>query len=105
MLSSIAEVALTPAVLNRRIVQWAEMGFDVSDLERAMNVENTERYVIYRDVEERVRRAVECDRRIQMIEIRGHTVEATKMRFRIMQLTGLDDVEDALDEILQGDHV
>ena len=105
MLSSIAEVALTPAVLNRRIVQWAEMGFDVSDLERAMNVENTERYVIYRDVEERVRRAVECDRRIQMIEIRGHTVEATKMRFRIMQLTGLDDVEDALDEILQGYHV
>ena len=105
MLSSIAEVALTPAVLNRRIVEWAEMGFDVSDLERAMNVENTERYVIYRDVEERVRRAVECDRRIQMIEIRGHTVEATKMRFRIMQLTGVDDVEDALDEILQGDHV
>tara|TARA_B110000014_G_C20047841_1_gene544949 strand:- start:120 stop:1055 length:936 start_codon:yes stop_codon:yes gene_type:complete len=105
MLSSIAEVALTPAVLNRRIVQWAEMGFDVSDLERAMNVENTERYVIYRDVEERVRRAVECDRRIQMIEIRGHTVEATKMRFRIMQLTGLDDVENALDEILHGDHV
>ena len=105
MLSSIAEAALTPAVLNRRIVQWAEMGFDVSDLERAMNVENTERYVIYRDVEERVRRAVECDRRIQMIEIRGHTVEATKMRFRIMQLTGLDDVENALDEILQGDHV
>ena len=81
------------------------MGFDVSDLERAMNVDNAERYVIYRDVEERVRKAIECDRRIQMIEIRGHTVEATKMRFRIMQLTGLDDVENALDEILQGEQV
>ena len=105
MLSSIAEAALTPAVLNRRIVQWAEMGFDTSDLERAMNVDNTDRYVIYRDVEERVRRAIECDRRVQMIEVRGYTVEATKMRFRIMQLTGLDDVERSLDEILQGNHV
>ena len=38
-----------------------------------------------------------------MIEIRGHTVEAAKMRFRIMQLTGLDDVELQLDEILQGE--
>ncbi len=105
MLSSIAEAALTPAVLNRRIVQWAEMGFDISELERALNMDNTDRYTIYCDVEERIRRAVECDRRIQMIEVRGHVVEATKMRFRIMQLTGLDDVESALDEILQGQQV
>jgi len=40
-----------------------------------------------------------------MIEVRGHVVEATKMRFRIMQLTGLDDVERELDEILQGQQV
>jgi hypothetical protein len=70
-----------------------------------MNVDNSGRYLIYRDVEERVRRAIECERRIQMIEVRGHPVEATKMRFRIMQLTGLDDVERTLDEILHGEHV
>ena len=103
MLSSIGEAALSPAVLARRMTQWEDMGFDVSSLEQAMKANPTERYEIYREVEESVRRAIECERRIQMIEIRGHTVEAAKMRFRIMQLTGLDDVELQLDEILQGE--
>ncbi|MEE2747153.1 MAG: DUF835 domain-containing protein [Candidatus Thermoplasmatota archaeon] len=105
MLSSIAQAALTPAVLNRRIEQWVSMGFDVSDLENAIISDGDDRYSIYRDVEERVRVAIECEKRIQMIEVRGHTVEATKMRFRIMQLTGLDDVKQQLDEILQGEQV
>ena len=103
MLSSIGEVALSPAVLSRRMTQWGDMGFDVSSLEQALKASPEERYTIYRGVEESVRRAIECERRIQMIEIRGHTVEAAKMRFRIMQLTGLDDVETKLDEILQGE--
>ncbi len=103
MLSSIGEAALSPAVLSRRMEQWIDMGFDISSLEHAMNVNPAERYKIYRNVEESVRRAVECERRIQMIEIRGHTVEAAKMRFRIMQLTGLEDVENQLDDILQGE--
>ena len=103
MLSSIAEAALSTDVLTRRMHQWIEMGFDVSELDRAMKAEREERYRIYREVEERVRKAIECERRVQMIEIRGHSVEATKMRFRIMQLTGLDDIEKSLDKILQGE--
>ena len=103
MLSSIGEAALSPAVLSRRMTQWEDMGFDVSSLEQALNASPEDRYTIYRGVEENVRRAIECERRIQMIEIRGHTVEAAKMRFRIMQLTGLTDVETKLDEILLGE--
>ena len=103
MLSSIGEAALSVAVLSRRMEQWMDMGFDVSSLEQAMNASPADRYSIYREVEESVRRAIECERRIQMIEIRGHTVAAAKMRFRIMQLTGLGDVENQLDEILQGE--
>ena len=102
MLSTIAEPALSPAVLSRRIGQWEDMGFDVSRLEYAMSSDDSTRYKIYREVEESVRRAIECDRRIQMIEIRGYTVEAAKMRFRIMQLTGIDAVEARLDELLSG---
>ncbi len=105
MLSSIGEPALSTDVLTRRMQQWVEMGFDVSELDHAMKAQREERYVIYREVEERVRRAIECERRIQMIEVRGHSVEATKMRFRIMQLTGLDDIESSLDKILQGEPV
>ena len=105
MLSSIAQSALTPAVLSRRKLQWESMGFDVSELEYALTIDSERSYKIYRDVEERVRRAIECDRRIGMIEIRGFTLEAAKMRFRIMQLTGLSDIESELDEILSGDVV
>ena len=105
MLSSIAEAALSTDVLTRRIYQWVEMGFDVSELDYALSSERGERYSIYREVEERVRRAIECERRVQMIEVRGHSVEATKMRFRIMQLTGLGDIENSLDQILQGEPV
>ena len=105
MLSSIAEAALSTDVLTRRIEQWNEMGFDVSELDQALNSDRQQRYTIYREVEERIRRAIECERRIQMIEVRGHSVEATKMRFRIMQLTGLEDIENSLNTILQGENV
>ncbi len=105
MLSSIAQSALTPAVLSRRKLQWESMGFDVSELEYALTIDLERSYAIYRDVEERVRRAIECDRRISIIEIRGYTLEAAKMRFRIMQLTGLGDIESQLDEIMSGEVV
>ena len=104
MLSSISEAALSTDVLTRRIEQWNDMGFDISELDQALNSDRKQRYTIYREVEERIRRAIECERRIQMIEVRGHSVEATKMRFRIMQLTGLDDIENSLDQILQGEN-
>ena len=104
MLSSIAEAALSTDVLTRRIEQWNDMGFDVSELDQALNTDRQQRYAIYREVEERIRRAIECERRIQMIEVRGHSVEATKMRFRIMQLTGLTDIENSLDQILAGEN-
>jgi hypothetical protein len=102
LLSTIPEASFTPAVLSRRIQQWQDMGLDVSELEFALKAEIEKGYTIYLDVEQRVRRAVECEKRIQMIEIRGHLVEAAKMRFRIFQLTGLDSVESRLDELLSG---
>ncbi len=103
MLSTITESALSPAVLKRRIEQWKDMGFDVSMLPRAGTLDTAERYAIYRQFEDLVRRAIECEKRIQMIEVRGHSVEAAKMRFRIMQLTGLDQIESRLDEMLRGE--
>ena len=103
MLSTITESALSPAVLARRIEQWKDMGFDVSNLHRAETFDSGERYAIYREIEDLVRRAIECEKRIQMIEVRGHTVEAAKMRFRIMQLTGLDQIESSLNKILLGE--
>ncbi len=103
LLSSIPEAALSTEVLERRIQQWDEMGFDMSSLRYAVSLSGQRRYEIYRNVEAAIRRAVECERRIGMIEVRGHSVHATKMRFRIMQLTGLTDVENSLDDLLSGE--
>ena len=102
LLSTIPQASLTPSVLNRRIQQWQEMGLDVSELHHAVNAEPDVAYECYIEIEELVRRAVECEKRIRMIEIRGHLVEAAKMRFRILQLTGMDAVESRLDELLSG---
>ncbi|MBJ84479.1 MAG: hypothetical protein CMB52_03055 [Euryarchaeota archaeon] len=102
MLSTIAKPSFSPSVLRRRMAQWREMGLDVSELEQVPYLDQDSGYEIYLDVEGRVRRAVECERRIQMLQIRGHHVEAAKMRFRIMQLTGIGDVESRLDELLSG---
>lgn len=103
MLSTIAQAALSPAVLSRRKAQWEEMGLEVSELGHALTLDSVARHEVYIRVEEKVRRAVECERRIQMIEMRGHSVEAVKMRFRVLQLTGLTKVEERLDEILAGE--
>lgn len=103
MLSTITESALSTTVLERRISQWENMGFDVTQLHRALTLEPAERFKMYRVVEENIRRAIECEKRIQMIEVRGYTVEAAKMRFRIMQLTGLNDIERSLDRVMKGD--
>ena len=103
MLTSIASAALSPAVLMRRRTQWQEMGFDVAQLDHALTLDDEGRYAIYRAVEKRVRRAIECERRLRMIEMRGYMVEAVKMRFRILQLTGLTAIENRLDELLAGE--
>lgn len=101
MLSRIPLASLSRAVLQRRLEQWAAMGFDVGELEPVLLEDDREnrynRYLVY---EEKVRRAVECERRIRELESLGFNADATKLRFRVMQLTGLDDVELRLERLL-----
>ncbi len=101
MLSRIPLASLSRAVLQRRLEQWASMGFDVGELEPILLEDDREnRYNRYRAYEEKVRRAVECERRIRELESLGFNTDATKLRFRAMQLTGLDDVELRLERLL-----
>ncbi len=101
VLSRIPEKSLSRAILQRRLEQWKRMGFDVSELEPVILVDDREiRYQRYFAFEEKVRRATECDRRIRELEQLGFTTSATKLHFRIMQLTGLDDVENEIEKLL-----
>ena len=58
-------------------------------------------YALYRVVEEKVRTAVELDRRVDILESRGDSSNAMSFRFRIRQLTGLEEVWRSLDILLK----
>ena len=47
-----------------------------------------------------MRRAIELDNRLDILEEKGLKSEVTKLRFRVRQLTGLDDVEKRIDELI-----
>jgi len=88
-------------IVRRRILQWRRMGLDVSAAEPALFQESDEKgFEIYKLVEEKVRRAIELDNRLDILEEKGLKSEVTKLRFRVRQLTGLDDVEKRIDELI-----
>ena len=88
-------------IARRRILQWRRMGLDVSAAEPALFQESDEKgFEIYKLVEEKVRRAIELDNRLDILEEKGLKSEVTKLRFRVRQLTGLDDVEKRIDELI-----
>ena len=88
-------------IARRRILQWRRMGLDVSGAEPALFQESDERgFEIYKLVEEKVRRAIELDNRLDILEEKGLKSEVTKLRFRVRQLTGFDEVEKRIDELI-----
>ena len=100
-LTKIPKDGYTKDILRKRILQWRRMGLDVSAAEPALySTSDDDGYLIYKKVEENVRRAVELDNRLDLLEQRGIKSEVTKMRFRIRQLTGFDAVEKRIDELI-----
>ena len=88
-------------IARRRILQWRRMGLDVSAAEPALFQESDEKgFEIYKSVEEKVRRAIELDNRLDILEEKGLKSEVTKLRFRVRQLTGFDEVEKRIDELI-----
>ncbi len=88
-------------ILRRRILQWRRMGLDVSAVEPAMYFLDLDKsFELYRTIELRVRRAIELDNRLDLLLERGLQSEVTKLRFRVRQLTGFDQVEARIDELI-----
>ena len=57
-------------------------------------------YELYKVVEMKVRRAIELDKRIDILDEKGWKSDVIKLRFRIRQLTGFDEVESKIDELI-----
>ena len=97
MLTRLPSNGFSKSILTRRILQWRRMGLDVSEVEPALKIiDDKVAHQLYSSVEEKVRRAVELENHL---EARSDNISATEMataRFRIRQLTGLDEIENWL---------
>jgi len=101
-LTKLPRAGFSSSILRRRILAWRRMGLDVSELEPAMKYQDIDRaYALYRVVEEKGRTAVELDRRVDLLESAGDSSNAASFRFRIRQLTGLEEVWRSLDILLK----
>jgi hypothetical protein len=77
------------------------MGLDVSEVEPAMYFADEDKsFDLYKVVELKVRNAIELDNRLDLLLDRGMQSEVTKLRFRVRQLTGFDEVEARINEII-----
>tara|TARA_B100001758_G_C18399642_1_gene608154 strand:- start:1232 stop:2110 length:879 start_codon:yes stop_codon:yes gene_type:complete len=101
LLTKISKEGFTQKTLRERIMQWRSMNLDVSILEPALNFQNPDdAYHLYSDVEELVRTAVELDSRLDILKEKGETAKAYAYRYRIRQLTGLDEISRIVDTLL-----
>ncbi len=100
MLTRLPLNGFSKSILTRRILQWRRMGLDVSEVEPALSIlEEKAAHQLYSSVEEKVRRAVELENHLEAISQSISATELTTARFRIRQLTGLDEIEKWLLEL------
>jgi len=100
MLTRLPFNGFSRSILTRRILQWRRMGLDVSEVEPALSILDEETaYQLYSSVEEKVRMAVELENHLEAISGNISATDLTTARFRIRQLTGLDEIEKWLLEL------
>lgn len=93
MLTKLPEIGFSHSLLRKRILQWRRMGLDVAGVEPALTMEEAQAYVLYAEIEEKVRRAVDLDHALSQMNPPLSATDEVVTRFRIRQLTGLDELE------------
>ena len=91
----------SPQILKERILAWRSMGLDTTEVEPFLHAPPDEMEVGVRKIEAKIELAVELDRRVEILEELGEAKMSAIMRFRIRQLTGLDEITEQIDSILQ----
>ena len=99
MLNRLPSNGFTRPLLRKRILQWRRMGLDVSEVEPALHMGDEDAFVLYSKVEQKVRIAVELERAIEHHKSAFSASELTTSKFRIRQLTGLEDIRKMLESI------
>jgi hypothetical protein len=97
-LTTLPALGFTTTLLSKRMLQWKRMGFDVSELEPALTSnDSASAHHLYRAVEEKIRKAIDLSR---LLESNSESYSVTTYEvtmFRIMQLTGLEEIEAMLE--------
>ena len=91
----------SPQILKERILAWRSMGIDTTEVEPFLHAPADEMEAGVRRIESKIEMAVELDRRVDILEQLGEAKMSAIMRFRIRQLTGLDEITEQIDRILQ----
>jgi hypothetical protein len=105
LLSRIPASALDDSIIERRTEQWQLQGFDVTRMDLALKLEGEERSRVYFDIEESIRRAIDCLRRILRLERPRFSGTIAKLSFRAFQLTALTELEKELDLLEVAGHL
>ena len=102
MLTRLSISGFSHSILRKRLLQWRRMGIDVSELEPGLFIDDmNDCHALSQLVEHKVRRAVELDSRLELIADNIPIADLVKLRFRLRQLTGLDDVEQTIDLMIE----
>ena len=99
MLNRLPSNGFTRSILRKRILQWRRMGLDVSEVEPALHMADEESFALYSKVEQKVRIAVELERAIEHHKSAFTASELTTSKFRIRQLTGLEEIRTMIESI------
>jgi len=91
----------SPQILKERILAWRSMGIDTTEVEPFLHAPAEDMEAGVRRIEAKIEMAVELDRRVDILEKLGEAKMSAIMRFRIRQLTGLDEITEQIDRILQ----
>ena len=105
LLSKLPPNALDDSMIERRTEQWVLQGFDVTRMELALKLTGEERSRVYLEVEESIRRAIDCLRRIIRLERPRFSGTIAKLSFRAFQLTALAELEKELDLLEVAGHL
>jgi hypothetical protein len=99
MLNRLPSNGFTRSLLRKRILQWRRMGLDVSEVEPALHMSDEDAFALYSTVEEKVRIAVELEQAIEHHKLAFTASELTTSKFRLRQLTGLEEIRRMIESI------
>lgn len=94
MLTTLPKLGFNRDHIAKRMLQWKRMGFDVSELQPALSMNDMERaYQLYLDVEKRVRQAIELIREVEAKSNQLDVKTIQRSMYNLFQLENFGDVE------------